>query len=150
MRIRYVFHRSKETYMLCREYVMVFTQVVLEKPYLLPPEFVFKGKGTRTKLDPLSEVHFNFFSIRVFLHKHSWFIEQEWKGEAIYLTFLYHLHPLRRHLDISQAITAESPSLYMASSRIRAGTFAWDHQAFTKQSESIQVQELWNLCFRQL
>ena len=28
--------------------------------------------------------------------------------EAIYLTPLYHLHPLHRHVDISQAIVAES------------------------------------------
>ena len=46
------------------------------------------------------------------------------EGGGFYLTFLYHLHPLHRHLDISQAITAESPSLFMASSRIQAGTFA--------------------------
>ena len=36
-----------------------------------------------------------FFSIWVFFHDHSW-------------TYLYHFHPLHKHLDISQAITAES------------------------------------------
>ena len=38
------------------------------------------------------------------------------EGEAISLTPLYHFHPLRRHLDISQLITAESSTLHMAGS----------------------------------
>ena len=35
---------------------------------------------------------------------------------GIYLTPLYHFHPLHRHLDISQAITAESSPLPIVSS----------------------------------
>ena len=49
-----------------------------------------------------------FSSILGFFHEHSRFTGQEVKGEAISLTFLYHFHPLHRHLDISRAITAES------------------------------------------
>ena len=43
------------------------------------------------------------------------------EGEGIYLTPLYHFHPLHRHLDISRTITAESSPLHIASSRTRAG-----------------------------
>ena len=53
-----------------------------------------------------------FFSIWVFFHKHSRFTGQQGKGEGIYLTPLYHFHPLHRHLDISRAITAESSPLH--------------------------------------
>ena len=49
-----------------------------------------------------------FFSIWVFFHEHSRFTGQQGKGEGIYLTPLYHFHPLHRHLDISRAIAAES------------------------------------------
>ena len=38
-------------------------------------------------------------------------VEEEVGGRGIYLTPLYHFHPLHRHLDISQAITAESSPL---------------------------------------
>ena len=38
------------------------------------------------------------------------------KGGSIYLTPLYHFHPLHRHIDISQMTTAESPPLHIASS----------------------------------
>ena len=48
---------------------------------------------------------FFFFSIWVFFHEHSRFTGQQGKGEGIYLTPLYHFHPLHRHLDISRAIT---------------------------------------------
>ena len=40
---------------------------------------------------------------------------------AISFTPLYHFQPLLRHLDISQAITAESSPLHIASSWIRTG-----------------------------
>ena len=62
-----------------------------------------------------------FFSMWVFFHEHSRFTGQHGKGEGIYLTPLYHFHPLPRHLDISQAITAESSPLHIASSRTRTG-----------------------------
>ena len=41
------------------------------------------------------------------------------EGEAISLTPLYHFHPLRRHLEISRAINAESSPLNIVSSRVR-------------------------------
>lgn len=42
----------KENYMLSRERITVFTQVSTDQSNPLPqPEFVFKGKGTRTKLN---------------------------------------------------------------------------------------------------
>ena len=40
----------KENYMLSRERVTVFTQVSSDPKINLPPEFLFKGKGTRTKV----------------------------------------------------------------------------------------------------
>ena len=58
-----------------------------------------------------------FFSIWVFFHAHSRFTGQQGKGKGIYLTPLYHFHPLHRHLDISRAITAESSPLHIASSQ---------------------------------
>ena len=38
------------------------------------------------------------------------------KGETICLISLYHFHPLRRHLDISRVISAESSPLHIVSS----------------------------------
>ena len=38
------------------------------------------------------------------------FTGQQGKGDAISLTPLYHFHPLYRHLEVHQAITAESSS----------------------------------------
>ena len=69
----------------------------------------------------LSFFYFLFFSIWVFFHEHSRFTGQQGKGEGIYLTPLYHFHPLHRHLDISRAITAESSPLHIAGSRTRTG-----------------------------
>ena len=43
------------------------------------------------------------------------------EGGGIYLTPLYHFHPLRGHLDIGRTITAESSHLRIASSRTRTG-----------------------------
>ena len=42
------------------------------------------------------------------------FTGQERKAEAISLNLLYHFHPLHRHLDVNQAITAESSPQHMA------------------------------------
>ena len=64
---------------------------------------------------------FFFLSTWVFFHEHSRFTGQQWKGEGICLTPLYHFHPLRRHLDISRAITVESSPLPIASSRTQTG-----------------------------
>ena len=42
-------------------------------------------------------------------------------GHFLNLTLHYHFHALHRHLDISQAITAESSPLHIGSSRTRTG-----------------------------
>ena len=57
-----------------------------------------------------------YISIWVFFNEHSRLTGHQWKKEAIPLTPLYHFHPLRRHLDISRAITAEGSPLHIASS----------------------------------
>ena len=69
-------------------------------------------------------VGFFFISSWVFFHEHSRFTGQQGKeggGGGIYLTPLYHFHPLHRHLDISQPITAETSPLHIAGSRTRTG-----------------------------
>ena len=48
---------------------------------------------------------FLYTYIRVFFHEPWRFTGHRGKGEAISLTFLYHFHPLHRHLDITQVIT---------------------------------------------
>ena len=60
-----------------------------------------------------------FFSIWVFFHKHSQFTGQQGNREAISLTPLYHFSLLHGHLDISQAVTAGSSPLHIASSWVR-------------------------------
>ena len=66
--------------------------------------------------------HFFFFSVWVFFHEHSQITGLQGKGEGIFLTRHYHFHPLHRHFDIiSQAITAESSPLHIASGRTRTG-----------------------------
>ena len=50
----------KENYMLSRERVTVFTQTSSDSSIDLKPEFVFKGKGTRTKLNPPSGIKFQW------------------------------------------------------------------------------------------
>ena len=68
-----------------------------------------------------SVINVFFFSIWVFFHEHSRFTGQQGKGEGIYLTPLYHFHPLHGHLDISRAITAGSSPLPIAGSRTWTG-----------------------------
>ena len=64
-----------------------------------------------------------FFSIWVIFHEHSRITGLQGKREGISLTSHHHFHPLRhyRHLDISQAITAEKSPLHIGSSRTRTG-----------------------------
>ena len=66
-------------------------------------------------------IYIYIFSIWVFFHEHSRSTGQQGKGEGIYLTPLYHFHPLHGHLDISRAITAESSPLHIAGSQTRTG-----------------------------
>ena len=60
-----------------------------------------------------------FFFIWIFFHDHSRITGLQGKKEVIFLSPLYHLHPLHRHLHINQAITAEGSPLY------RAGNQTW-------------------------
>ena len=62
-----------------------------------------------------------FFSVWVFFYKHLRITGLQGKRERISLTSHYHFHLLHRHLDISQAITAESSPLHIASSCTRTG-----------------------------
>ena len=64
---------------------------------------------------------FYFFSISVFFQKHSLFTGQQGMDEGIFLTPLYHFHPLHRHWDVSRGITAESLPLQIVSSQTRTG-----------------------------
>ena len=48
----------KENYSLSRERVTVFTQVSSDPKVLVNPEFLFKGKGTRTVLNPPPRISF--------------------------------------------------------------------------------------------
>ena len=50
----------KENYNLFRERVTVFTQVSSDPDLTLKPEFVFKGKGTRTSLHPPDCIKYNW------------------------------------------------------------------------------------------
>ena len=86
-----------------------------------------------------------FFSVWVFFHKHSRFTGQQGKGESIYLTPLYHFHPLHRHLDISRAIMQR---VHIASSRTRTenlrfpsarsqGVFLWRYSVKKLQPVSL-------------
>ena len=70
-------------------------------------------------------VKYFFFSIWVFFHAYSRFTGQQGKRQGIYLTPLYHFHPLYRHLDIRRAITAERSPLRIASSRTRTGNLCF-------------------------
>ena len=66
-------------------------------------------------------IFFFFFPIWVFFHEHSRITGLQGKAEGIPLTPHYHFHPLHRHLDISQAITAGSSPLHIASSWTQTG-----------------------------
>ena len=70
----------------------------------------------RSKVHKHSFIYF-CFSIWVFYHEHSRIAGQQGKGEVIYLTPLYHFHPLHSRLDIGRAIAAGGSPLRMAGSR---------------------------------
>ena len=50
----------KENYSLARERVTVYTQVANDSSIKLLPEFVFKGKGTRTKVNAPENMHYQW------------------------------------------------------------------------------------------
>ena len=58
-----------------------------------------------------------FFSIWVFFQDHLWITELQGRRDGVYLTPLYLLHTLHRHLDISRAIIAGRSTLHWASTR---------------------------------
>ena len=47
----------KENYMLSRERITAYTQILSKEPFLLPPDFLFKGKGKRIVLNQPPDVH---------------------------------------------------------------------------------------------
>ena len=49
---------AKENHMLSRERLTVFTQVNSESKFITP-EFIFKGKGTRTKVNVADDIKFH-------------------------------------------------------------------------------------------
>ena len=71
------------------------------------------------------------FSIWVFFRNHSRITGLQEKGESISLTRHYHFQPLQRHLNISQAITAESSLLHIGSSRTWTGNLWSCFRCFT-------------------
>ena len=66
------------------------------------------------------EMHFNsvIFYASFFFFVVSGTTGLQGKGEDISLTPHYHFHPLHRHLDISRAITTESPIAHYGKSLI--------------------------------
>ena len=69
-----------------------------------------------------------FFSVLVSFQELSQFTGQQGKGKVIFLTPLYQFQRLHRHLDISQAITAERSHLHRATARLEPGTFGFQAQ----------------------
>ena len=130
--------------------------IILIKP------FFYKTKKARQKFKYLENENnfqgeiksifhpiFFFFSIWVFFHEHSRFARQQGKGEGIYLTPLYHFHPLHGHLDISRAIAAESSPLHIAGSRTRTGNYIssspfakFNHSGWNLQGTRTNVETL--------
>ena len=64
---------------------------------------------------------YKVFFTWLFFHDHSRTTGLQGKEEGISLSSHYNSHPLHRHLDISQTITAESSPLHIGSSRTRTG-----------------------------
>ena len=50
----------KENYLLARDRATVYTQVANDSSIKLLPEFVFKGKGTRTKVNAPKNMHYQW------------------------------------------------------------------------------------------
>ena len=87
---------------------------------LIPHSFFQPTICTLIVVDVSHVTCFVFF-IWVFFYEHSRITGLQGKGEGISLTPHYHFHPLHGHLDISQAITAESSPLHTGSSPTRTG-----------------------------
>ena len=50
----------KENYSLSRERITAFTQISSDPSVVVKPEFVFKGKGTRTKINPPKGINYHW------------------------------------------------------------------------------------------
>lgn len=59
------------------------------------------------------------FSIWFLFYEYIGVTGQQGKEKAVSLTTLYRIHPLYRHLEIKQALTAESSPLHIVSRRTR-------------------------------
>ena len=88
---------------------------------LSPLSYCNSSNILRTKKWIFSNFFFFFFFYQGFLSRTFTIHGTAGKGEGIYLTPLYHFHPLHWHLGISRAITAESSPLHIAGSRTRTG-----------------------------
>ena len=89
----------KENYMLSRERCTVFTQVSTHEP--ITPEFLFRGKGTRTHLNPLTGMNVHWAEkgsyrlpnmlnmVATLKHRYHMFTE---KDNAIYILDNYSVH----------------------------------------------------------
>ena len=95
-----------------RSKVLLHPQICLRDMRIYHYKYLIKIK---------SPFFFFFICIWIFFHNHSRATGLQGKGEGISLTSHYHFHPLHRHLDISQAITAESSPLHIGSNRTRTG-----------------------------
>ena len=88
---------DKENYMLSRERVTCFTQLCSDPKVDLKPEFVFKGKGTRTHLTPPEGINYHWApkgSYRIeqildMINRFNMFTE---KGYVIYVLDNYSVH----------------------------------------------------------
>ena len=56
--------------------------------------------------------------------------ESRGRGRLISVIPFYHFHPLHRHLDISQAITADSSPLHIVSSRSQTGNLWFPYASY--------------------
>ena len=55
------------------------------------------------------------------------------RWETTFLTPFYHFHPLHRHLDISQAITAESSPPHIGRSLDQVEPLVFEHKLLTTE-----------------
>ena len=80
-----------------------------------------KRLGSGVNLTPLCGFLKSVSSKEFSFHDHSRIKGLQGKGEGMSLTPYCHFHPLHRHLDIRQAITAESSPLHIGSGQTRTG-----------------------------
>ena len=108
---------------------------------------VFRNSGCKCFSERLISI-FTPLALRGFFFSDLGFLPQpftnhrtEREGEGISLTPHFHFHPLQRHLDINQAITAECSPLHIVGSRTRTGNL-WFPSA-SRQPPSAVLHEDW-------